>query len=71
MKATVNYNPPLDGVYTCSLYNYNLDEVSRCKVKCQVMQETAKSYLIQLRECTNLRRIGDRLWVRKTSVLIG
>lgn len=62
-------NGDYDGLYVYFVKNFNYDRLDKQTARCVIIKETDKSYQIRLNECTNERCPGDKLWVRKKSVV--
>lgn len=57
-----------DGLYTYSVKNFFDGKFRKCKMRCEILGETAKSYRIRLGGCSVKRLCGDEIWVRKKSI---
>ena len=61
-------NGTYDGLYTYCVKNFFDGKLRRCRMRCEILKETAKSYRIKLGDCSVNRLCGDEIWVRKKSV---
>lgn len=57
-----------DGLYTYYVKNFFDGKLRRCRMRCEILGETTKSYRIRLGDCSVNRLCGDEIWVRKKSV---
>ena len=57
-----------DGLYTYSVKNFSNGNFHKAEMRCEILKETPKSYLIRLGDCSVKRLCGDEIWVRKKSV---
>lgn len=51
-----------DGLYTYSVKNFFDGKFRKCKMRCEILGETAKSYRIRLGGCSVKRLCGDEIW---------
>lgn len=61
-------NGTYDGLYTYYVKNFFDGKLRRCRMRCEILKETAKSYRIKLGNCSVKRLCGDEIWVRKKSI---
>lgn len=57
-----------DGLYTYSVKDLFDGKFRKCKMRCEILGETTKSYRIRLGDCSVKRLCGDEIWVRKKSI---